>query len=263
MDLSELGKPEEEEEKKECEDKSNNICIDISLIMGKMGGKPPHDFKKEDEEEEEEGEDGSRFGSMPDCGMDDEETDWKSVAKQLLQAVSMMDTHTDGVNSGTEEPEGALKAIDNETSRILWGKQEEDNPRSSYQNANYSETTSNGLVMTNPAELCNKDAYGKQDKAEAQPKPPSKESQIPASLMNKAEKEDDLFDEKQEEKEDLAEDKAEAAAMKGKGFKPKTKGFKQAAEGIIKQGKERRENQKFDDADDLDDKFDDKEDEVY
>lgn len=88
-------------------------------------------------------------GAMDDITASEGEPDWKSIAKQLLQAISMIDTHTDGVNAGTEKPEGALQAIDNETSRILWGKQEASNPSSSYQNANYSEHAAAGLMMGN------------------------------------------------------------------------------------------------------------------
>lgn len=158
MDYADLGKEEHDGSGGE------DICIDISFIIKNINGKPKHH-----------GEDCSpeSYSDTPFDGMkpehdkpmkqdkpvDDDCVDWKSVAKQLLQAVSMMDTHTDGVEAGTEEPEGALKAIDNETSRILWGKQEEDNPMSSYQNANYNKTTANGLVMTNPAVQYNKDAY--------------------------------------------------------------------------------------------------------
>lgn len=128
--------------------KDESINIDIKLIMG--GGKPPH-FGKPDHD---------KHGD--DCDKMDE-PDWKSIAKQLLQSVSMMDAHSDGYETGSESAEGALAAIDNETSRVLWGKQDDSNPMSSYQNANYGATTSNGMVMTNPAVTYNNDAYGKLD----------------------------------------------------------------------------------------------------
>lgn len=134
--------------------KKEIIDIDISLIFGKGG--MPHQEPDGDE-------------CMPcppgdeDEECDEDNMDWKSIAKQLLQAVSMMDTHTDAYEDGEEEADGALKAIDHETSRVLWGKQTDDNPMSSYQNANYGATTANGLVMTNPAVTCNNDAYGKLD----------------------------------------------------------------------------------------------------
>lgn len=258
MDLADIGKPEEEEEGKSCEDKSINI--DISLIMGKMGGKPHPNFgDKKDEEEGNDAEFPMEKACLPKSfDEDDDRTDWKSIAKQLIQAVSMMDTHTDGVNSGTEDPDGALKAIDNETSRILWGKQEEDNPRSSYQNANYGQTTANGMVMTNPAEVCNKDAY-EEDEGEPKPfkhptAPPSdKPASIPPSVIKQAEKEDDLFDAKHDDEDDDAEDMAEDKKEAAKGFHPKTNGFKKAAEGIIKKGKNKNKFDDLDEPDDLDD----------
>lgn len=156
MDAIEMGQDES------CAKEDKSINIDISLIMDKMGGKPHHGGPGGPGMDHSD-----KPGGGPDKGMClndlmvcDDDLDWKSIAKQLIQAVSMMDTHTDGVEAGTEDPEGALKAIDNETSRILWGKQEEDNPMSSYQNANYGKTTANGMVMTNPAVQFNCDAYG-------------------------------------------------------------------------------------------------------
>lgn len=97
--------------------------------------------------------------------------DWKQLAAQLMQAISLIDTHTDGVNEGTEKPEGALEAIDNETSRLLWGKQDEDNPLSSYQNANYGKKTANGFMMENEADLDNEEAYAPKDKPGKEEKP--------------------------------------------------------------------------------------------
>lgn len=255
MELADLGKPEEENKEGECEDKSNNINIDISLIMGKMGGRPGHGMGKPfGEEEDDDDDDDKGKPCIKDMlEKDDEDTDWKSIAKQLLQAVSMMDTHTDGVDSGTEDPEGAIKAIDNETSRILWGKQEDDNPRSSYQNANYGKTTANGLVMTNPAEVYNDEAYGKEEEKPSNP---------PTAPMIPEHKEvlSDDDDSPEEKAEDLREGKEtgdDREDMKGKGFRPqrfkKPGKFKQAAEGIIKRGKDNRPADKFDDHDDDDD----------
>ena len=94
------------------------------------------------------------------CGGDDC-VDWKSVAKQLMQAISLIDTHTDGVEDGSERADAAIAAIDNETSRLLWGKQDEDNPMSMYQNASYLDKVANGFMMENPADLFNKSAFGK------------------------------------------------------------------------------------------------------
>lgn len=95
---------------------------------------------------------------------DKEDIDWRVVAKQLMQAISLIDTHTDGVNEGTEDPDGAIKAIDNETSRLLWGMQSEDNKLSSYQNANYFGKTANGFMMDNPAKFFNDMAYDEEEK---------------------------------------------------------------------------------------------------
>lgn len=78
-----------------------------------------------------------------------------------MQAISLIDTHTDSWLEGGEEAEGALEAIDSETSRLLWGKQTEDK-RSSYQNANYMEKVANGFMMDNPATLFNDEAYDKE-----------------------------------------------------------------------------------------------------
>jgi hypothetical protein len=116
------------------------IILGTKSDMPEMGGHGEH------------GEHGPQVA--PTCeSLFGQEADWKQIADQLLEAISLIDTHTDGWEAGTEDAEGALKAIDNETSRILWGKQEDDNPQSSYQNANYSDKTSNGLMMENPADL--------------------------------------------------------------------------------------------------------------
>jgi hypothetical protein len=146
--------------------------IDISVILNMAKGMGHHDGPERPPDAP-----GGPFGHKPDSGKGEHggslaeslsglcdqkgaEPDWKQIALQLLQAVSMMDTHTDGWESGKETPDGALSAIDDETSRILWGKQDDDNPMSSYQNANYSEHTANGLMMDNEAMSYNKAAYG-------------------------------------------------------------------------------------------------------
>ena len=81
------------------------------------------------------------------------EPDWKSLAKQLIQAISLMDTQTDAAMSGEMSDAEAIAAIDQMTSRILWGKQSPENPNSSYQNENYSDSVAAGVVMEKPADL--------------------------------------------------------------------------------------------------------------
>ena len=77
MELADLGKPEEENKEGECEDKSNNINIDISLIMGKMGGKPGHGMGKPfGEEEDDDDDDDKGKPCIKDMlEKDDEDTD--------------------------------------------------------------------------------------------------------------------------------------------------------------------------------------------
>ena len=87
------------------------------------------------------------------------EPDWKSLCKQLLQCVTLMDSQTDAAEMGEMSDAEAIKAIDEMTSRILWGKQSEDNLQSSYQNANYSDTVAAGMVMENKADLFNNGVY--------------------------------------------------------------------------------------------------------
>jgi len=135
--------------------KDESINIDIKLIMG--GGKPPMGHHGDMDGDK-------KHGMLPGtCESDMGEPDWKSIAKQLLQSVSLMDTETDAVESAGMDPQAAIDAIDQMTSRILWGKQDDSNPMSSYQNANYGATTSNGLVMQNPAVTYNNAAYGDLD----------------------------------------------------------------------------------------------------
>jgi hypothetical protein len=67
--------------------------------------------------------------------------------------ISAIDTHTDGAKEHRESEDGAIKAIDDETSRILWGKQDPGVKSESYQNANYSEKAAAGLMMDNKAPL--------------------------------------------------------------------------------------------------------------
>lgn len=174
-DWSKLHDPEADISKTKIK-KDESVNIDINLILG--GGKPPHGMMGKPKNDFDDG-CNDKFG-MPKHGFanegfskwpsgkdeddqDSDELDWKSIAKQLLQSISMMDSHSDGYENGSESAEGALAAIDNETSRVLWGKQSNDNPMSSYQNANYGATTSNGMVMTNPAVTDNVAAYGKAD----------------------------------------------------------------------------------------------------
>lgn len=129
--------------------KDESVNIDIKLILGapgKMGhGKP-----------------GCNKPGQSMMG-DEIQPDWKSIADQLLQSVSLMDTQTDAVEGGSMDPMAAIDSMDQMTSRILWGKQEDSNPLSSYQNANYGESVAAGLNMKNPAELFNNDAYGAND----------------------------------------------------------------------------------------------------
>lgn len=122
--------------------------INIKLILGK--GKHPDMPDMQDHDD---------MPDMDGCC----EPDWKSIAKQLIQAISMIDSATDGAMEGDMSDEEAIKAADAMTSRILWGKQEDDNPMSSYQNANYQATTANGMVMQNPAQTFNGAAYGELD----------------------------------------------------------------------------------------------------
>jgi len=73
--------------------------------------------------------------------------DWEMLCRQLLEAVALMDTETDAALSGDMSYESAVQAIDNMTSRILWGDQEEDNPDSSFQNESYEENAAIGMMM--------------------------------------------------------------------------------------------------------------------
>lgn len=114
--------------------------------MGKEDSdKPEGDKGDEDDDEDAEG--------------DKDEDYFERIANQLMQAISLIDTHTDSYLDGKEEPEGALDAIDSETSRLLWGKQDENNKLSSYQNANYGKKVANGFMMDNPATSFNKFAF--------------------------------------------------------------------------------------------------------
>jgi hypothetical protein len=88
------------------------------------------------------------------------EPDWKALAKQLLQTISMMDTSSDAAMEGEMSDEEAIKAIDQMTSRVLWGKQEKDNPASSYQNANYTEHAAVGMMMDNEGDDKDEDNEG-------------------------------------------------------------------------------------------------------
>ncbi len=142
-----------------CMKKEKELNINVILNMGKGG----HMGHGEDDRgpmksilDMDKGEDGEE--AHGGC-----EIDWNVVGPQLLQVISMMDSHTDAALDGKMPDGAAIQALDNETSRVLWGKQEEANPLSSYQNANYSDSVAAGLIMENPAVLDNKAAYGPMD----------------------------------------------------------------------------------------------------
>ena len=146
------------------DDKIKHCLKKMMCIMSKL----PLDDVKEDFKEDDD--------DVMVRFKEDGQPDWEMTAKQLMQAISMIDTHTDAYLAGTEKPEGALDAIDSETSRLLWGKQDESNPMSSYQNANYMDRTANGFMMKNMAELFNPGVYGDNGK--------KKEDDMFSKLMN-------------------------------------------------------------------------------
>jgi len=90
-------------------------------------------------------------GFEQQCGNGFDE-DPQQLYEQLLEAISLIDTQTDSALSGANSPLDSIKAIDEITSRILWGKQTPENPDSSYQNANYGEHVAAGLMMDNKAD---------------------------------------------------------------------------------------------------------------
>ena len=143
------------------------------------------------------------------CGGDDC-VDWKSVAKQLMQAISLIDTHTDGVEDGSERADAAIAAIDNETSRLLWGKQDEDNPMSMYQNASYLDKVANGFMMENPADLFNKSAFGKMKHEDDDMDDDEREEKKPDEKPEKYEDKgfDDDDDDDDEDMKDMKKEKA-------------------------------------------------------
>ena len=144
------------------------------------------------------------------CGGDDC-VDWKSVAKQLMQAISLIDTHTDGVEDGSERADAAIAAIDNETSRLLWGKQDEDNPMSMYQNASYLDKVANGFMMENPADLFNKSAFGKMKLEDDDMDDDEREEKKPDEKPEKYEDkgfDDDDDDDDDEDMKDMKKEKA-------------------------------------------------------
>ena len=143
------------------------------------------------------------------CGGDDC-VDWKSVAKQLMQAISLIDTHTDGVEDGSERADAAIAAIDNETSRLLWGKQDEDNPMSMYQNASYLDKVANGFMMENPADLFNKSAFGKMEHEDDDMDDDEREEKKPDEKPEKYEDKgfDDDDDDDDDDMKDMKKEKA-------------------------------------------------------
>lgn len=183
------------------------------INKGKDSFEEDEDMDKKSDEDEDEDDD-------EDC-----ETDWKSLCKQLLQAISLMDTQTDAAMEEEMTDEEAIKAIDQMTSRILWGKQEDNNPFSSYQNMNYGKNVAAGLVMSKEADL---EGMG----------------YAPGNIKFKDEEEDEESTPRKPQK--------------------KSKGLKHAAKKIMGMGKEPEDEDededKPDDDDDIMGAFDDEED---
>jgi hypothetical protein len=135
-----------------------NPFLELVLKMGPEAHGGPHMDPREP------GHHGPVEGKPPMDGPQSPcEPDWKQIALQLMESISLIDTATDGAESGSQTPDGALAAVDDMTSRLLWGKQEDDDPTSMYQNANYTEKTANGFMMDNPADLDGDDGMEEED----------------------------------------------------------------------------------------------------
>lgn len=166
-------------------------------INGK-GFEKPYKMGEEDEDEEgkEDGED-----------EEGDEPDWKALCKQLLQAITDMDSQTDAAMEGGMSDEEAIKAIDQITSRVLWGKQEENNPFSSYQNMNYGKSVAAGMIMDKEADLEGMGyAPGKAKPEEEDDRPKKKSKGFKAASKQMLGLEDEEPEDDEEESDDDMEE---------------------------------------------------------